>query len=163
MEQNVLKCQECIKRLKRKLDKLGYASIVSDNNILVKASKSSLAYASKNGKGIKISMLATSNCKCRGSVIDESIGCPYKASCNVEENDCPLNNKNCNCTPVGGNNSNKFTGDYDCLFRIRPSDIQNGITLYAIILHGESCELKMLFDYDINGENEIIDTLQFLV
>lgn len=163
MEQNALECQECMKRLKKKLDELGYANIMyHNNNMIVKASKRLLSYASKNGRGIKISMLATSNCKCRGSVIDESVGCPYKTTCNVDKDDCPLNNKNCNCDP-STDNSSRFTGNYDCLFRIRPSDIQNGIAFHAFILHGETCELKMLFEHNSNGINEIIKTLEFLV
>lgn len=160
MDQNVLKCQECMNRIKKKLDELGYSNIMYQNNILVKAPR--LSHASKIGGGIKISQSATSECKCRGSIISDTIGCPYRNTCNVDKNDCPLNNKDCNCEFPSDNN-NKFTSGYDCLFRVRPSDIQNGITLHAIILHGETCELKMLFEPNINGENEIIKTIQFLV
>lgn len=159
MDQNVKECTESIKRIKRNLEELGIDYIINENDILCKLSKFSL-----NKKILKLNTSNT-NCKCNGSIIDTSKECPYKVGCNVSISECPLHIHKCNCS---NNSTNVSTGnysniDYDCLFRIKPSDIQNGITLYAIMLHGETCELKMLFKPNKNGEKELIDTILFLV
>lgn len=157
MEQNVRQCEECIKRIKKKLDELGFVSIMCNNNILVKASKSSISNAIKNG-GSSV----TSNCKCKyNASVDLTSGCNVQATCTVAKTNCPL----CNGSLSGSTNTSNgsYLGDYDSLFRIRPSDIQNGLTLSAIMLHGETCELKILFNHDREGEKMLIDTLIFLV
>lgn len=51
----------------------------------------------------------------------------------------------------------------ECLFRITPTDIYNGIFLHVIKLHGEKCDLKMTFSYGDNGASELVNIIKFLV
>lgn len=160
MEQNVKACLESISRIKKTLDEIGIDNIKVDNGLLVKISQSSF---NKN-RLVKLTSAISIKCSCLGTTMDISKECPYKSTCNVPTVECPL--YKCRCSSTSGSGSSSASGinsGYDCLFRIKPSDIQNGINLYAIILHGESCELKLLFHPSKQGEQDLIDTMNFLV
>lgn len=161
MEQKVKECTESIKRLKKRFDELGLDNIYADNGIIVKASQSSF---NKN-RIVKLPATspASSSCKCIGSTMDISKECPYKSNCNIPTVECPLHKCRCNINSGSGSSGTIISNGYDCLFRIRPSDIQNGINLYVVMLHGEICDLKLLFKIGKAGEQEIIDTLLFLL
>ena len=167
MEQNVRECEECIKRIKKKLDELGYTTIMFGNNILCKSSKLSLSAFNRKKTLASTTVTSTSNCRCKyNPTVDYTKGCQFQNTCKVDFSNCPLH-----C--VGGTGSSgsgsgntsddtDYYGDYDCLFRIKPSDIQNGLNLYAILIHNELCELKMLFEHNRTGEQDLINTIKFL-
>lgn len=159
MEQNVKACNESILRIKKKLDELGIDNINVDNGLLVKTSSLS-SYTGSLGN-----LASNPNCKCvqNNITVDITKECPYKNSCNVVSTECPLHKARCSGSGNVSGNGSKLSSKYNCLFRIKPSDIQNGINLYAVILHDESCELKLLFSPSIQGEKDLIETLKFLI
>ena len=160
MEQNVQACNESMLRIKKKLDELGIDNIDVDNGLLVKTSSS---YTGNTGSSGNLG--SNPNCKCvqNNTTIDVTKECPYKNSCNIQVTECPLHKARCSGSGNTYGYGLKIPSKYNCLFRIKPSDIQNGINLYAVILHDESCELKLLFAPSVQGEKDLIETLKFLI
>lgn len=137
MEQNIQECNEAIKKIEKKLTQSGYNIILNKNNILCKTPKAF------------INTLSTSTCPSY-----KNGKCVTTNTC--DRADCPLHNNSNNQTITSYSKN-------DCLFRIMPSDLNTSISLHVIILHGETCELKMSFDYDNDGVQKIVDVINFLV
>ena len=175
MDQNKQKCIECMDKIKRVLDSTGFATFMTTNkeNILCKYSSSdsiNVNNDNNNSNNNTNTVAVISSCP----VARSSAKCPYpkciypsSATChlhsaNKEDNNDSNNSSSDNNTNfVGlGETIDKYTGS---LFRIRPNDIYTGLSLHAIKLHGETCELKMSFDYDDNGVLEIVNIIRFLV
>ena len=163
MDPNRISCEESIKKIEKKLNEYGYKIITTNHNILCKTPRTGksvskkLVYPSDNTTAVTA---VTRVCPCNsgGSINEYNHSCTYAGSCTVTKNDCPLYNGSLNSeTNISSYNKS------DCLFRIKPSDTYNGIQLHAVILHGETCELKMLFNYNTDGIKELVDVINFLV
>ena len=175
MDQNKQKCIECMEKIKKRLDNLGFATIMTTNreNILCKYSSSdsiNMNNETNNSNNNNANAVAVIN-SC--PVARSSAKCPYpkciypSATCHLHSTDKEDNNDSNNSSNdtntnfVGlGETIDKYAGS---LFRIMPNDIHTGLLLHAIKLHGETCELKMSFDYDDNGVLEIVNIIRFLV
>lgn len=158
-EQNVMECKECIKKLKKKLEDNGFNILCVNDDILIKTPRRSVLSRTNS--------LTTSSCKIRekcphnaaGAIDTTNKTCTCSGNCNIEQSKCPVYNGSLN----NGNSSNSNNSNSVCLFRIRPTDIYNGIFLHAITLYNEECDLKMTFGYDSVAINQIISVLNFLV
>lgn len=169
MELNVMKCQDFMDKIKKSLQDSGYNILKVNNNVLCKTPRTSVnKYKYSNGTNLPCLTDATSSSarkyqcpKNTSGCIDESFtNCTCSGACNIVPGDCPLHNGSSN------NNSNTNLGSYgksDCLFRIMPTDIYNGIFLHAIFLHGEHTDLKMTFGYEHEDIMKIVETINFLV
>lgn len=173
MEQKVFECKDCIRRIKRKLEDNGYNILKVDDNILCKTPKvltqnntEVITYASSRtvtGTTCPVNM--------NGCIHPNKTSCTYTGNCTVDSSKCPIhgNNNNNNSDNSGsssntGNNTSGINNNSECLFRIMPTDIYNGVFLHAIILRGEHCDLKMTFIYDEdNTVKDVIDVINFLV
>lgn len=138
-EYDKVTCLDAIKKIKDKLDNLGFDSIIVNNDILCKGLK-----YQKSSSSCPVG--ANSSCTCPHTV------------CIAPHATCPNNIKNT------GNVGPLITSvsDSDTLFRVRPSDIYNGINLHVIKLRGEISEFKMLFNNQTEGIAQIIQVIQFL-
>ena len=161
-EQNVLECKECIKKLQKKLEENGFNILVINDDILVKTPRK-LTLTTRTATSTTICNTKYS-CpyNCSGFIDCGDKSCTCSGNCNVDHSKCPV----CNGSVNEGNSSNSNNTSSDngtCLFRIRPTDIYNGIFLHAITLHNEECDLKMTFGYDLNAVTQIINVLNFLI
>lgn len=174
MEQNVVECKDCIRRIKKKLEDTGYNIIVINDDILCKTPKKSTQVTTGGTLATYTSSRALSGTTCplntAGCIHSNGKSCTHSGACHVDSSKCPIHGNNNNSNSNTGNNSNSNEGTLeaissysDFLFRIRPTDIYNGIFLHAIILHGEHCDLKMTFSYDTDKVNDIINVINFLV
>lgn len=162
MDPNRKLCEESIKKIEKRLNESGYKIITTNYNILCKTPRTGKTVSKKlvypnNNTAVTV---VTKACPCNseGSINEYNHSCTTSGSCTVPKNDCPLMNGTLN----SGTNINSYNKS-DCLFRIKPSDTYNGIQLHAVILHGETCELKMLFNYNSDGIKELVDVINFLV
>lgn len=168
-ESDKLKCLACMDKIKKQLDYLGLNYIMTSDkeNILCKV-YGDVSFGNSGSNGSNTSE-GTTTLPSHIHVCPDSLNrthCPHTA-CIYPKAQCHLHS-----APQIGNESNntegettnkvsaKFTG---CLFRIMPTDIYNGIFLHAIKLHGETCDLKMTFDFDDNGAIEVVNVLKFLI
>ena len=163
MVQQITKCKDSIKKIKKLLDDNGYNVLHVDDNILCKTPRKSIL-----NRGVtNLSTTNATSCKllisCGGnqSKLCGYNTCPY-TGCSIPKKDCPLFNG------FGGNEGSSDTPNTaynsdDCLFRIMPTDIYNGIFLHVIFLHGEHCDLKMTFDIDSDSLKDIVNVINFLV
>lgn len=171
-EQDKLQCQECIKKLKKKLEENGFNILKVNDDILIKTPKrtvmiNSMNYNNYNNDTTAIAV-ATNRCpvNSNGCINVSNNTCTYPGTdCGVDKHNCPicngsLNNGNGDSSNTDSNSSNNNSV---CLFRIRPTDIYNGIFLHAVTLYGDECDLKMTFGYDTTAVNQIISVLNFLV
>ena len=173
-ESDKLKCIACMDKIKRKLDNLGLQYIMTSDkeNILCKVYGDVSFNNGGNETGNSNISGGTTQLPSHIHVCPHSLNqsnCPYTA-CKYPNMKCYCHNaadlgNNSNNTESDNNSSNtespaKFTG---CLFRIMPTDIYNGIFLHAIKLHGETCDLKMTFNFDDNAATELIEVLKFLI
>lgn len=192
MEQNTLKCKDTVRKINDKLVALGYNILYNSNysNILCKTSDvtaESIAALNKNNGSTsddaqvyiirkKCSMLQTGTCS---STITG--GTCMQTGCKLPSVHCPMYNGNNNSNigtntgnNTGSSNDSEVEGDItteellealtvgNYLIRIRPTDTYNGVFLHAIMLHNETCDLKMTFDYGDKAVQEVVDTVIFL-
>lgn len=152
-EQDKLQCKECIKKLKKKLEENGFNILKVNDDILIKTSRRSVL-----NRSVSVATRAHScPVNAAGSITNGS--CTCSGNCTIESKNCPV----CNGTANSGNNTSDSNNNSVCLFRIRPTDIYNGIFLHAITLYNEECDLKMTFGYDTEAINQIMAVLNFLV
>ena len=158
MVQQITKCKDSIKKIKKLLDDNGYNVLHVDDNILCKTPRKYVL-----NKGI----INSTSCKLlisyggNQSKLCGYTTCPYTA-CSIPKEDCPLF-KGSGSNEGSSNTSNIAYNSDDCLFRIMPTDIYNGIFLHVIFLHGEHCDLKMTFDIDNDSLKDIVNVINFLV
>lgn len=158
-DQDKLKCLACIDKISTKLGNLGLSFFMTSDrkNILCKT------YGTVSFDGIVNNESSNTG----------ATTCPHSTSSSCPHTVCKYPKASChyhNAHNIGNNSNNtdddtnklpdKFTG---CLFRITPTDIYNGIFLHAIKLHGETCDLKMTFNYDEAGATELVNIIKFLV
>ena len=164
-EANVCECRECIKKLKKKLEENGFNILKVNEDILIKTPKRRVSL--DNQADICTAIAANYHKKCpvgHGSIDVMNNTCTYVGSdgCGVDRHNCPI----CNGMNSGNSsNSNNTSSDNNSIsvFRIRPTDIYNGIFLHAVTLYGDEFDLKMTFGYDTTAINQIISVLNFLV
>ena len=169
-EQNVCECKECIKKLKKKLEENGFNILVVNDDILIKTPKKlSVKLLSYNSDSATAVGLPKQKCPVNGGgYIDHTnCTCTYMGNnCGVDKHNCPICNGTINNSGNSSNSSNNNTDTSNSnsisLFRIRPTDIYNGIFLHAVTLYGEECDLKMTFGYDLKAINQILSVLNFL-
>ena len=150
-EQNVMECKECIKKLKKKLEDNGFNILCVNDDILIKTPRRSTLNTA--AVATKYSCPVNS----AGSIMYGS--CTCSGNCTIESKNCPV----CNGTANSGNSNFINASNGNSLFRIRPTDIYNGIFLHAITLYSEECDLKMTFGYDSVAVTQIINVLNFLI
>lgn len=162
MEPKRQECFKCMDKIKKKLDGLGLSNIMTSDkeNILCKV------YGGDNTNINTAAATAdTYSGKCPYSNFSS---CPY-TSCRYPNSTCHHhsaeneNNSNSNNDSTLSDNLKVFEIYSDSLFRIMPTDIYTGIFLHVIKFHGETCELKMTFEYTDNGVEDIINTIKFLI
>lgn len=166
MEQNKSKCIECMDKIKRKLNELGYSILMTNNkeNILCKVSD-----VKTNNYNTELTVVNTGastvspNCPYANNT---STNCPYSV-CKYPSTQCHKHGS----SDIGNNATDSnteaileaITVPRCSLFRIRPDDIYTGLFLHVVKLHGEICELKMSFEYNDSGVAELISVINFLV
>ena len=157
MEQNIAKCKECIKKLKKKFEENRFNILKVNDNILLKISTDSLN-TSINTSVSNVNKICPIN---PAGCIHDNHSCTHSGNCHIDHSKCPI------CGNNNGNNTSGIPSDIQkerlSLFRIRPTDTYNGIFLHAIILYGEECDLKMTFGYDDESISQIIETIKFLI
>lgn len=171
MDQNKMKCIQCMDKIKRNLDKLGYSNIMTSDkmNILCKVNPDDLDKNNSNIKGSTSSSFGIPTCQHANTGKCPYTVCKYpNATCNYHHHNNIGNNGD--STTEGNPNSDSLSGllevsntYHESLFRLMPNDIDTGIFLHAIKLHGETCDLKMTFGYDDIDITEIIRVIKFLV
>ena len=170
MNQDKAKCLDCMDKIKRGLDAFGFRCMMTSNKetILCKVYGDEPYNTGTNTVVSSSYTVATTPTTCPVSM--NSTGtCPYTA-CKYPNATCHLHGSNDNDSSSADNNDNEIAGKLEtigkfsgCLFRIMPNDIYTGLFLHAIKLHGETCDLKMSFEYNENSIVEIINIIKFLV
>lgn len=178
MDSNKLECLKCMDNIKKRLDNLGFSTLMTGDkkNILCKYSGGDLTtgLGDKNISNVTSSNSITATTMATTCPVSRSSAkCPYP-SCIYPSSQCHLHRPGDNTesgtesdsskedkdTCVVGETLEVYTGS---LFRIMPNDIYSGLLLHVIKLHGETCELKMPFDYTETGVMELVNVIKFLV
>ena len=168
MDQNKPKCIDAMDKIKRKLDSLGLNTIMTSDkeNILCKVSGD---FEFKDNTNTINNFNKTVTGKCPATINSNITNCPYtackypNATCHLHKESNANNSNSTNTDNTNSNNSmcetlNVYSGS---LFRIMPNDIHTGIFLHVIKLHGETCDLKMSFNYD--NPLELVEIIKFLL
>ena len=166
MNQNKQECIKYMDKVKKQLDSLGLSTIMTSNkeNILCKVPGD---YKNSNtGTALNTSYSIANTCPHAAT----SNACPYtvckypNAAChhhnngNMSDGSTSNTDNSNNCVLSG--TLETYSGS---LFRIMPNDIYSGLFLHAIKLHGETCDLKMSFDYSDDAVKELVNVIKFLV
>ena len=144
--------------------------MVNDDILCKTPRKSTLTtnyeYNSSSTIGVSTSAVEGYTCpmNAAGHINKHKCSCTHSGTCTVHHNNCPIQNGSINndSSSNSGSGNAAYSGN-DCLFRIMPTDIYNGIFLHAIIIHGEHCDLKMTIEYNDKCANEIVNIINFLV
>lgn len=190
MEQNILKCKDTIKKINDKLSTLGYNILYNKtcDNILCKTSDvtaesiSALNNKNNNSSDAQVYIIRKNCSKLLTGTCTSTItgGTCMQTGCKLPSVHCPMYNGNNNSNQGGStttpdnNENNDVDNDItnaellealandNYLIRILPTDIHNGVFLHAIMLHNETCDFKMTFEYGDKAVTEVVDTVIFL-
>ena len=165
MNSNKAKCIEVLNTLKTRLSN-NYDVIMTDEDLLCKTGKIIKPIINTNtNNNLNTAYPTVKICPIDNKAIIDwgTCNCNCHSTCNsANTTNCPLNKVNKQPTSIHPV-PNKLNKSNECLFRLRPTDINNGIAMHVIILHGEVCELKMTFEAGEKGAVQIVEVINFLV
>lgn len=166
--QDKQKCIDSIKNIKKQLVLNGYnVFAIDEENILCKTPKRVNTVSNNTITGSTTTAVAvTGNCcpyNPSGSIKNNV--CTCNGNCNVSPSDCPIFNGNGSSNNNSSSDTNSGTTDSTAinLFRIKTGDTYFGINVHAVILRGETCELKLSFGYERDEVQHIVDAINYLV
>lgn len=164
-QENYYKCLNALKDIKSKLE-INYSTLMVNNDILCKTHDKNVVATASLPRDYNSKWNITVCPVASGTINKTTCSCTHTGTCETPKNECPVCNgtipkptPDTNIVPVGKPSSKKG----ECLFRIMPTDIHNGIALHAIILHGMTVDLKMIFEYTNEGVIQLVNTINFLV